>query len=241
MSFILDALKKSENERQRQTGPALATVPAGARSGQRPAWMTGMMSLMIVVIAVLVVLLLRNEGAPTAEPDIGTRDPVAQSPRQTRTDIEADAARTTGSQPVSKTARTPGREIRPLGNEVPEEAPVQQAAVRVPAVTGNEQATRDQAAATPQPVAQTASGTATTDVSTLPTAHDLVLRGVLQGRPLKLELHVFSDEPARRFVFVNGQKYREGERIGDGPRVAEIVPEGVVMDDGVQRFLLLPD
>ena len=32
MSFILDALKKSENERQRQVGPSLADVQVSAAS-----------------------------------------------------------------------------------------------------------------------------------------------------------------------------------------------------------------
>ena len=36
MSFILDALKKSENERQRQVGPSLADVQVGQRRTDKP-------------------------------------------------------------------------------------------------------------------------------------------------------------------------------------------------------------
>ena len=45
-----------------------------------------------------------------------------------------------------------------LGNEVPEDTPVQQASVSSPPATGNEQAKRDQPEPTPQPIAPTASG-----------------------------------------------------------------------------------
>ena len=72
----------------------------------------------------------------------------------------------------------------------------------------------------------------------LPTAQDLALRGELTGRPLHLDLHVYYADPARRMVFVNGRKYVEGERLDDGPMVDEIVPDGVILDRGGQRFLL---
>ena len=36
MSFILDALKKSENERQRTIGPSLADAPVRSAPTERP-------------------------------------------------------------------------------------------------------------------------------------------------------------------------------------------------------------
>ena len=42
MSFILDALKKSEAERQRNHGPALAEVTYGPRRGSQPWWIIGL-------------------------------------------------------------------------------------------------------------------------------------------------------------------------------------------------------
>ena len=38
MSFILDALKKSEIERQRQSMPGLMDAPASLRRGRLPLW-----------------------------------------------------------------------------------------------------------------------------------------------------------------------------------------------------------
>jgi hypothetical protein len=67
---------------------------------------------------------------------------------------------------------------------------------------------------------------------------EVTLRGEFSGRPLHLDLHVYYDDPARRLVFINGSKYREGEELEDGLRVDEIVPEGVVLDNGRVQFLL---
>ena len=58
---------------------------------------------------------------------------------------------------------------------------------------------------------------------------------------LRLELHGYSDRPAERFVFINGHKYREGQRLTEGPDVVTIEPNGVVLSQQGQRFLLAPE
>jgi general secretion pathway protein B len=47
---------------------------------------------------------------------------------------------------------------------------------------------------------------------------------------LRVEIHVYEKEPARRFVMINGRRYREGERLAEGPALVEIVPEGMVLE-----------
>lgn len=53
---------------------------------------------------------------------------------------------------------------------------------------------------------------------------------------LTVEVHVF--EPGRRFVMINGRRYREGERLAEGPQILEIVRDGIVMDYRGERVLL---
>jgi general secretion pathway protein B len=72
--------------------------------------------------------------------------------------------------------------------------------------------------------------------SNLPTAEELTARGGLPE--LKLELHVYSNKPAERFVFVNGSRYREGDTTREGAQVEEITRDGVVMNLRGNRFLL---
>ena len=57
----------------------------------------------------------------------------------------------------------------------------------------------------------------------------------------EVNVHVFDDDPIRRFVLINMDKYKEGDRIANnGPLVEEITPAGVVVDYGNGRALIPP-
>ena len=70
------------------------------------------------------------------------------------------------------------------------------------------------------------------------TLDELRLAGTTQLPELHLDIHVYAEEPAERFVFVNMNKHREGSRLDEGPVVSEITPEGVVLEHQGRRFLL---
>ena len=60
MSFILDALKKSENDRQRQSGPGLFEVKVAAPKARFPMWAVALAALLAVNIGVVGWLVLRQ-------------------------------------------------------------------------------------------------------------------------------------------------------------------------------------
>ena len=68
MSFILDALKKSETDRQRQSSPALFEVKVAAPRRRLPVWAIALAALLAVNVAVLAWVLLRNPSASPAQP-----------------------------------------------------------------------------------------------------------------------------------------------------------------------------
>lgn len=69
MSFILDALRKSEHERQRQTGPALAEVPVAAPRPRSNVWGPIAVALLLVNLVVVGVWLVRKAlREPAASP-----------------------------------------------------------------------------------------------------------------------------------------------------------------------------
>jgi general secretion pathway protein B len=74
----------------------------------------------------------------------------------------------------------------------------------------------------------------------LPTSQQLIAAGTLRVPELGLELHVYSDDPARRFVIINGRRYREGATLNEGPVVESITTEGAVLDSQGTRFIVLP-
>ena len=61
MSFILDALKKSETERQEQTGAEFSNVPSSSGEPQSFKWLWILALLLLVNVIVLFGILLREE------------------------------------------------------------------------------------------------------------------------------------------------------------------------------------
>jgi len=67
MSFILDALRKSEHERQRQSGPALVETPVATPKPRGNPWATAAIALLLVnLVAVGVFLLLKSRDEPAS-------------------------------------------------------------------------------------------------------------------------------------------------------------------------------
>jgi general secretion pathway protein B len=55
---------------------------------------------------------------------------------------------------------------------------------------------------------------------------------------LRLEVHVYNDDPARRFVLVDGRQYREWQTLAQGPQIAEITPDGAIVSFRNEEVLI---
>jgi general secretion pathway protein B len=234
MSLILDALRKSEHQRQRQVGPGLAVVAEG-RAGRRPAtWvlvLAGLLTLNILVLAALLLTDRRDERAP---PPAAAAAP-ATTPAAPTVDAAPGGARpaATRSTAFALPAKPPRNEVRPLATEIAAAAPAPRAPAAGPAV-GTPGA--PPASAASRPSIQQAS-----EDARLPRFADLVIRGELNVPHMHIDIHVFSENPAERFVFINMRKLTEGEATQEGPRVERITRDGVVMDHQGQQFFLSRD
>jgi general secretion pathway protein B len=101
MSFILDALKKSESDRQRQTGPSLFEVKVAPPRRALPVWAVAIAVLLGINIVVISWMLLRHPAAQqTAAPSSA---PIAAqpAPSSTATLSAAPAARSLSEPAVS--------------------------------------------------------------------------------------------------------------------------------------------
>jgi len=226
MSFILDALKKSETERQQQGSSEFASVPTSSDEPGTPRWLWVLGGLLAINLAVLLGVLLRND-LPAASA-VATA-PVAASP----------AAAAPGA------AATPGATAEPAmqltaGASFAEK--LEQARERRPAPVGSAEPASSAAAQMPEPVSEPATAVAAPDprlsLRALPTAGELIANGTIRLPELHLDIHVYSDSPADRFVFINMVRHREGSRLAEGPLVKEITPEGVILDYSGTEFLL---
>jgi general secretion pathway protein B len=81
MSFILDALRKSEHERQRQTGPALVEVAVAPAKPRSNVWATAAVALLLVnLVAVGVFLIRKASQTPVAAAPVAAAPAPQQQP-----------------------------------------------------------------------------------------------------------------------------------------------------------------
>ena len=222
MSFILDALKKSEIERQRQSMPGLMDAPGGARRARLPLWAVLLGALLTLNILVLTVVLVRNSASGTA-PATATAPPVKHP--------EMTAAS------EAKPAAVP-EHFSPLDS-----APVYAPEIPVPAADEPAAASRNFAQRSaprplrkPDPVLLDESPADNDEL--LPSISEVNLTGAQALPELHLDVHVYATRPSDRFVYINMRKYHEGNTLEEGPVLERIRRDGVVLDYQGLRFVL---
>ncbi|RDH82220.1 MAG: hypothetical protein DIZ78_17575 [endosymbiont of Escarpia spicata] len=61
--------------------------------------------------------------------------------------------------------------------------------------------------------------------------------GFVENLPeFNIDVHIYNDQPKRRYVLINLEKYREGDYLAAGPLLSEILPDGVVLEHMGERF-----
>lgn len=71
-----------------------------------------------------------------------------------------------------------------------------------------------------------------------PTFNEVRAEGIVDLPPLRIDIHVYSENAADRFVFINMNRHKERSTLSEGPQILEIVPEGVVLEYRGTRFVL---
>jgi len=93
VSFILDALKKSETDRQRQASPALFEVKVAPPRRRYPMWAIGLGALLAVNAAVLAWVLLRQPAAAPSATPAAANAPAPAAPAAAATTTVTDPSR----------------------------------------------------------------------------------------------------------------------------------------------------
>lgn len=233
MSFILDALKKSETDRQRQASPETAYVPKGAASARPNRWIWIVVALLAANAVGLVIVLLKPASTSTEL----TTPPPARTTAATSTETREEAV----SLPPPEPARTQPADTAAVVQTPAEPATSTTDAVVAAAAAPNPATERSRApdtgTAIAAPAAELVEAPAAGGGAEFKTFNEARIAG-MQVDDLHLDIHVFSDAPAERFVFINMSKYREGQYLDEGPQVAEIRPDGVLLEHGGTLFIL---
>ena len=221
MSYILDALRKSERQRQIGEVPRIHTVQDGYTTepaGRNP-W------ILIAVIAILANISIggwfwwqhqqtASSGgvAPPPAPAQALPTTLPATPvAATTPDSYPGVPAASHAAPVSRPPAAP-RQIAPDLDDVvvfesikTPSAPAAAAAQRFPDLV---------------------------DISQLPASLQLAML------TLKLNVHVYDERPSERFVLIDMKRYAEGHALPQGPVIEAITPDGVVLAYQGQRFLL---
>ncbi len=219
MSFILDALRKSEIERQRQSGPSIAELPVAREDRRLPIALVAIGLLLAVNVGVLLFFMMRDGATPAADAT-----------------LSANVVTPSAAAALLPAATLPAATEAPVAaaNTGPE-------ATFAPATGAPEFATQPPAAPDPTllPDAPVATPAARVTYSEGPPLPVEPLSSQATGLPeLTIDLHVFADDPARRAVFINGRRYLQGATIAEGPVVEEITRDGAVLNYRGRRFML---
>lgn len=239
MSLILDALKKSENERQSQGQPAMFEIRVAPPKARFPVWavLVGLL-LGVNLLVLLVVLVMRDPAAPptpSSGPAPGAPAPTAAPAAAAATAVAAGtalpadlrAAVPAGAPtPVAPTSALASRFNPPLVED-PElgAEPADEPAGAVPVLPS---------AALPSATPARPGGGV---VAGLPDRAALLAAGT-QVPEVNVSLHAWNRDPAARFVFVDGARAGEGSVLPSGLRVEQITPDGTVLSWRGSRFLV---
>ena len=242
MSFILDALKKSEHARQRQAGPSLFEVKVVQPRRTVPVWAVIIVLLVLINVMTLGWIVLTRRHGKTQAPAVSPTPSAAAAP--------PTASRGPAPAPQAVTAPAPAPWPAPSSASA---APVPTLAPATPPASAS--ASQSTASASPgtgaaypptpadlEPALQPAASAAAS--GSAPPAGSLPLYAQIAAEPgsrlprLHLDLHVYSPLPSKRFVMINMQKLRQGDALANGVSVVKIRPDGVVLSYQGREFLL---
>ncbi len=253
MSFILDALRKAET-RNRDTHIRVATGPEVLvdSTPDKPVNPKSIASFLVLgglLVAVGAWFGMRSSAPTNVDLDPASVPPSASSQRDMQAmppEQETIPATRSLLSPAPATAapeRSPIRDTgaRALDRETQKAQPITTDGP-TPGTVTMMPTSGPSAAGRPTP------GTVTVIPApgqvlgeTLPTYDEVVAMGNVGVPPLNLDVHVYSSQPAKRFVFINLAKYQEGDAISGNLNVESINPVGAILNYKGFRFRIQPD
>ncbi len=218
MSYILEALRKSEQERSLGQVPHPGREPAGGWHGRRAGrrywpWLAlalaanaGLLAWIALRPAVPPPQQPSAEAGPAVAPVPDASSPVErQQPRPVPPAPVVQAAPSRDAQVVEEEAGQPPR-LQPAGPPAAPRPAVEKVSALVPAPA---------------------------QVPLWEEMPESFRQRI--GRP-ELEVHFYTGQAARRFVFLEQKKYREGDRLANGLVLEAITSDGAIFASAGRRF-----
>lgn len=259
MSVILDALRRAEQERKLGQAPSVQVItqmPGPAPLQQRaPVAVWLLLAAVVVAIATIAIWLLWRPRPSTPPPSAAaavaearTPDAVPTVPPPVPPPVRHEEPAPVSSAPVAEAPRVI-RDARGL-NDLDDFLPAARAAAPVisappeapPAPVLAPQDTRHSELPPPTgPIDRSdvappsadelrAVPSAATAPSPYPSLRDMSPNYRSDFPSFSVDVHVYNDDPAKRWTMIQLRKYLEGQTIEAGPRIVEIRRDGIVFD-----------
>lgn len=243
MSYILDALRKSDEERRRGTTPTLLTPQIAAPEPARPRkFAFSLAAVALISVGVLIGIVAPWDGDAPSAP----AKPAAARP------ADPPKAQLAAAVPIQPTqVAAPERAVPPQASPVKPPAPAPRPAAsprREPAKPTNKtvapktQSDGEAAVAKPAPKTAARSPERKQDAAPEQPQSPVVAFGdlplaVQQEMPkLQVAAHAYSAVAGQRLVSINERIVREGDTVASGLVLEEITPSGMILSYRGYRF-----
>lgn len=240
MSYILDALRKSDQLRRRGAAPTLLLGQSAAAAPKRPAPLAyGLFALLLLGAGMAIGWLhpwQRQPLAPaplpsTAKPPGASQAPAASLAMAPKPELQAqNSAPATAVAPATAQLATPATApVQPRATAAVKSERQREGGQNAPPKTAAGVST--QAAA---PVQQAAPSAKRGAAAAAPAASAMSMTelpvAIQQELPtMSVSVHAYSGKPAERLVDINGHLLHEGEDVAPGLRLEQITPEGMIL------------
>ena len=226
MSYILEALKKAQAERQLGSAPTIHALPIQAAAAERSG--AGRLPLAIAVTAAVVAaigagVLWWRQATPVAPP------------------VLASAVVEPAPAPVQQLPPAPVQQLPPAPAAMARPLPVVRPVAAAPAPTPPPVATKSGAAALPAPARVSAPAAQASEPAAAPEENLPMLRELPEaqrsGMPqVSFGGYMYSPNPADRLLLIDKTLRREGEEVAPGLVLEKLLPKAAVMNYRGTRY-----
>ena len=207
MSYILEALKKSDQQRQRGATPTLQAAQLAVAAPKRPLFIYyGLIAAVLLVTGIMIGWLhpWQPEQPPPETEPIAAPAPLTAPPKM--------LSKTAQEFPAPNLTRA-GQAVPVAGAVKPDNPASVSSVIPIAAVPMADNSARLAGAAQEQ--------------KTMP-MDELPVQIQREIPAMTVQLHAYSNLPGERIVYINSIKLREGESLMPGLRLEQITPDGMI-------------
>lgn len=248
MSYILDALRKSEQQRQRGAAPSLLATQVTTAPPRQPAVLIYGLAAAVLLVAGIAIGMLRpwRAEAPAPQPvavkppePVVPPTPPAPAPASVEITIKTERS-TPATAALPQPAPPPAGDVPKAQVPAPAHGPAPTLGAPAPNVPSATASIPENKASPPAPERPAATPPPDAAPERTLTLAELPLSIQQEIPKLSVSFHIYSGNPKSRLVGINDRMLREGDSVEPGLVLEQITPDGMILTYKGYRFLRGP-